>query len=675
MMSGCGTKPHQPSNLPPSDNSDNNQPEINNIPVTQEYLEDFNFKNKSRILRANRYWSTADEQLESLPIEHSDLVWESMEASGEISEDMAGVESEWVIGESIEPVFPTSPKKVVWNIGALPHEQPFEGEYIGTRLERNTEYDIHLSLGFPKENVASDHRAPSSAFHEIVCNNTEDLINMWAILVPADEFFDIEKDASIQPLEVNAAELRKSYCQSERDTRSIDFASAVFSLRTKGKYGEGTLSVYLYYKGRNIDIIDAWFGVGEDREHQLREQEKPLAAFNSVNATEVDASLSIYQFASGSKENYIRALFFIDGKEGGSPDYWTWRIKPNGSADKSLDRMFRKISINETLAKNGLKRNSKNLIKELFRYPYDGDKQKAYEAMKYFACFLKDSHAIENKKPSLYVNMRYADSKHLYPNYFLPLRMLWVPTNYSCNDKNFFYHIDDNEPGFFVGHQFDIFYPFQNNTTNNKNIGCIDTWTALIPPDNVDDSVLKKALEEKPIEEAWKKATGNYTVFFDPYEFVDTLDDADWDKNQPVSVFILGHHHEGEIYFSKDQCDTNENCITANSFVELPSHSLVVLNACDTFQPSLVNDIGRNDGVDTVIATTSPIDARVAIEFFRCLQNYMKQQHIETATRKLYDIMRDCMNPTEYVGIFENKDLSYIIIGNENIKLCSPWTN
>jgi hypothetical protein len=58
-------------------------------------------------------------------------------------------------------VAPEPMHEVVWNVGALPAGQGFTGNYLGTRLEPKTKYDIHITLGFP-ESGAATAKKPSS---------------------------------------------------------------------------------------------------------------------------------------------------------------------------------------------------------------------------------------------------------------------------------------------------------------------------------------------------------------------------------------------------------------------------------------------------------------------------------------------------------------------------------
>jgi hypothetical protein len=247
------------------------------------------------------------------------------------------------------------------------------------------------------------------------------------------------------------------------------------------------------------------------------------------------------------------------------------------------------------------------------------------------------------------------------PDYFLPVRMIWVPLQQLNND------------GFFVGHKFNVLYPFRYNT-GHVSTTCINNWVSLIPPEKK-DTVLDDALEVMP--DIWKKSSVRYFYYEKPAKFED---EAFSDRlNKQSAIFVLSHHDgKGRLFFNQNEAfevDPNTYSIVYTSFPRLAHPSLVVLNACESFNPSLINEIRNYTDVDTIVATTSTIKGVVAGRFYSCLSSYMTGSHQDMPVSKLYDVLQECMNSkTEPDARYLLKDLSYIVIGDENIKLCSPWT-
>ena len=300
------------------------------------------------------------------------------------------------------------------------------------------------------------------------------------------------------------------------------------------------------------------------------------------------------------------------------------------------------------------------LIRELFHAPgTEKDRQRAQEAFDSFSKFLVKSTAVGERRPSLYVNMGYADRSD--PNFFLPVRMIWVPLQQINND------------GFFVGHKFSVLHPFKYNM-GHTSTACLNSWVSLIPR-ATEDGALDNALEVMP--DIWKQKGARYKLYDNLSGFEEGAN-SDQLKNQPALVFVLSHHDgKGKLYFNETAFKgaPNINSISYTSFPSLAHPSVIVLNACESFDPILINHIRNYTNVDTIVAATSKIKGTVAGYFYRCLSNYMTDSLQNMPVSKLYEVLQDCMSSkTNPDARYELKDLSYIIIGDANLKLCSPWT-
>lgn len=190
-------------------------------------------------------------------------------------------------------------------------------------------------------------------------------------------------------------------------------------------------------------------------------------------------------------------------------------------------------------------------------------------------------HRNEEASPSIFVRLLPHSAEPL----FVPLGLMALPQPGGSKD--------------FLGFHFRIESPLIRQDYSRSR-ECIRNWVLVVPPENA----------QYPLNEARKSLKVPLDGFrgwrtFTAYDNLDQF--SDWLRNetgesQSTALMILSHHDKNKLYFSDSQF-----VVSANAKKLFPVPSIVILNACGTVKPGVLEFIRQfnEHGVTAAIATST----------------------------------------------------------------------
>ena len=446
-------------------------------------------------------------------------------------------------------------------------------------------------------------------------------------------------------------------------TPDFVFANLDIPLRALGKRGLTDITIAFAKDGIPLASVSAPVCIADDNTAQ-----KGCANSYSEDAYNVDSD--IIDVAEKGATTPAASLQFMPTAHGpvmakmnindDKARTYDWPLSVNG------ERLTRTLedTIGPNLGKSGatekgLYRQGLALFNLLFpdkREFDDEPSQKAVESAR--KAFLRLVNPVEGtdelrvSTPTLFI--RFDHSKFADP-LFLP--MGFMPTDPTSDNPDF------------VGFHFIIDTPLTHQSYETST-ECTSKWYLAFPFGNAGDDLLNKAMKQfKP--DKWRaRAT-------EVLDSVDTL----WPwiekgESPPGVLMLLGHNDKSGFSYGIKDTPVPAGVIGR----DFNSPSVAILNACGT------GEVGASDFVDrlntigkipTIIATNAEVDARMAGDFFSCLEQELTawpEDAKHTLAQSYFEVLQ-CLRDSkvdESGYPWGGRALKYMLLGNGNVRLCMP---
>jgi hypothetical protein len=215
--------------------------------------------------------------------------------------------------------------------------------------------------------------------------------------------------------------------------------------------------------------------------------------------------------------------------------------------------------------------------------------------------------------------------------------------------------------------------PIQSFAQSEK---CISRWFMALPMGKDKDTDLENA-GSRLINKirTWRDDDRPEKVFLDMVAFGDWLST---EEEQSASALVVLSHHDpvkNKLFFSQDGPGVVPLGVRRN-FSEA---SLVVLDGCKTGLSGLGNfpEAFNEKGFSTEIVTGTNADPFLAGDFLDCLGETVSQ-NTDPMGRLVSDIFFDTLGclgkrrETEDAEPYGPNALTYLLLGNGNLRLCAP---
>jgi len=204
---------------------------------------------------------------------------------------------------------------------------------------------------------------------------------------------------------------------------------------------------------------------------------------------------------------------------------------------------------------------------------------------------------------------------------------------------------------------------------------CITRWTMALPEPSGDtalDGAVKVVQDRFGTPNGW-----NATTAF--YRNIDALRQwlASPARDVDRTALVVTSHHDKDTLFFNDR----DRLFSREIARQLAPASLAVLNGCGTGEPGATDFIAElsRRGVGAVIATGTEVPGEMAGWFLRCLSDTLDaagSRGTPMTMAELHFTSVQCLRGKrpDQVGAkdYGARALSYLLLGNTNLTLCSP---
>ncbi|HEY5884110.1 MAG TPA: carboxypeptidase regulatory-like domain-containing protein [Pyrinomonadaceae bacterium] len=490
------------------------------------------------------------------------------------------------------------------------------------------------------------------------------------VIIPDERYFEpLTTSDRAKPLRVDLKRMRKALKKGVeitrepleilRETTDVDFSFGRVSLnlRTRLREGLGAVAIALWSDG-GIPIDELSIPVCVAREAtsaQICDSDAPLqdslsgidpiraAAQQDALGSRPDAALHFIALDSSTTVGVFRDNAWPEGK------YINWTL--NRSAEKTHEYLQKTLLPNFDRAGNEaeLIPVGMELYNLLFPIP------QAAEARAALGEFIRShaGRADDTNPPSLFIRVLSNNSDD--PPFLIPLGIMAFDRD---GQKDFLgFHFRIQTP-----------LPIQDYQPYTK---CIGNWVVLAPPANVSGT---------PPE--LNTARLHFSDWYDKWKF-QQLDEIhslikwageDVDEKTPASLFLLAHQDSNSLYF-EDSPRLGAEGIQRR----FKPPSVAIVNGCGTAAPGSSEIVQRLNllQVSTIIATTASVQPHLAGDFFSVLVEHLtmkpagKEYSLGVAHfLTLKKLRRTAPNGTTFP--YGAKVLAYSLLGNSNVRVCSP---
>jgi hypothetical protein len=548
-----------------------------------------------------------------------------------------------------------------WNL--LAQKKPYEPLEV---LKKSNTYTIVLDLSaleYPFKKITT--KRPGKGIIDLIIDKLTDSdeIKLSAYLLPDTKYFENPGTSKrIENLTINVKKIRDfedpritpgkimDHLRDKGKDSEYVFGHVELQLQTKenADSGWGSVAVVLFDKNskRPLDEIVTHFCIEKcDAKKKPKTAPTSLKGIDTINAADEgsslpDASLYFLEF-----EESIHGVF-CDNSDSSVQDLncFSWHT-PNNIA--SLNNTIKRIATDlDPISSETQLDNIGDQISSLL-FPEDDT---LYKRFKVFVSKKIEEAKSSPKRPSIFLRV-VTSGGQLAP--FLPLGL--ASFNYKEGQKAI------------LGEHFRIVSPLPVQSYSIKK-DCISERVALLPPQNITDIHLSWAI----------KGMGSVPALGGkPYN-----DLIDFRKNylqnpsiteMPTALFILSHHDNNVIYFeNRKQCSISAQQIRHH----FASPSISILNTCGTSVPDSSEFVYNlnSHGVETVIATSSSMDAFTAGKFFYCINQYLlaNKANRDYAVSLLFDDAIKCLweERNSFNTQIGANAFKYVLLGNGDVPLC-----
>lgn len=509
------------------------------------------------------------------------------------------------------------------------------------------------------------HRVAGEALKDWVLKSNAPDVNLKLLIIPDEKFF---KTANrIETLHIDLNRLRQAFNNGvdvplnpfellrANATRDFSFGRVQINLRTLGREGTGSVGIALWADGvMPVDELSIPLCVASNAEaakncETRQSLQDSLAGIDPVRAAaqrdasslKPDGALHFIELDSTTEVGIFRDNAWPEGQ------FVSWRLAQSAKATRqylqqTLLHDFDAAATDSDLSFVGL---------ELYNLLFPPE---ATEARKAFAEFIQRYQDRKDPAdpPSIFVRMLSDDNED--PPFLIPLGVM--------------VHDFDGQRDF-VGFHFRIQTPLeiQDYQPYSK---CIGGWVVVAPPANA--SGVPKELND---------ARAHFSDWFNTWD-LKPLDGMapfiNWaslnvSEPDPVSLFILAHQDSNSLYYQ------NSPRLGAALIVRrFQTPSIAVVNGCSTGAPgsSLIVQKLNARGVSAVIATAAKVDPDLAGDFFVVLGYFLTQnaagKEYPLGIAHYLTLQKLRGMPQTSASPYGAKVLAYELLGNSNLRICSP---
>lgn len=534
------------------------------------------------------------------------------------------------------------------------------------------------------------------------------------VLVDSNYFYDPSGQHRQQTLIVDAVTLSNFIGKASSFTSRVDVMSDLrekvrqkltpdyvlatldIPLQLKDNVGIATVALMLFTKDMvPIDTVSMEFAVGPQgiKTAAIDGKGLQLGALNlasSNNLPKADATLYFLEFREG-----IFGLLKteLSAKDCEDQSYCAWQV--NRSNSQTFSNYLRDTllnDINSAKTDEALANRGSQVTNYLFRPTNSGEQNNARGK----AALAALTNLVKNKTALGETNSEVAPTVIVYAVALSGEHPL-VPANLV--------RIGDGDAESFLGRHAKVVQSM-GALTHEPQRNCVDNWVAVLPPES-DDEALRAAHERLgAVKKKWQDASavkidssdGTMSCLQDWFEGKVNRSACKWDENgkknpfpEPTVLAILSHYDHNSIWF-EDKVHVNESLIQRR----FHGASLAFLNGCGTAaHPSSAMFIRtlKTQGIQTVVATTNPIEGDMAGAYYVCLHNAIKDgQHGKnyTIAHAHFDALNKCLwtspkmdkkgeTRKKYDKDGKREDekwgahaLKYVILGNQSLRVCLP---
>jgi len=500
-------------------------------------------------------------------------------------------------------------------------------------------------------------------------SNAPDM-DLKLVIIPDEKYFEpLATMDRAKTLRVDLKRLRRALKNGVKVTREpfeilkempeVDFSFGRVSvnLRTRSREGAGAVAIALWADGVvPIDEVSIPLCLARDAEgaekcdtdkalHDSLSGIDPIraAAQQHAFAMKPDAALHFIELDSSTTVGVFRDNAWPDGK------YVNWTLTKSAKEIRDYLQQTLLPNFDHATTETDLIPVGSELYNLLFPTP------NAIEARAAFAEFIR-SHPDRDdtsNPPSIFIRVLSNDRDD--PPYLIPLGLMVHDINGRKD---------------FLGFHFRIQTPLevQDYQPYSK---CIANWVVVAPPANASGIPPELTDARKRFSDWYAK--WQFKVISAIPAFIGWVG-ADVDETAPVSLFILAHQDSNSLYFGESPRLGSEGI---ERRFKIPS--VAIVNGCASGAPgtSAIVQKLNSRGVSTVIATAAKVDRDLAGDFFKVLADYLtmnpagKEYPLGVAhflaLQKLRRIAPDKIQPS-----YGAKVLAYELLGNSNVRVCSP---
>jgi hypothetical protein len=493
------------------------------------------------------------------------------------------------------------------------------------------------------------------------------------LVIPDEKFFEpLPSTQRAITLPVDLKQLRRALKAGVQVTREpfeilkgnpkagFSFGRVSLNLRTRSQEGVGSVAIALWADGTlPVDELSIPLCVAADakKAEQCKEGDGLQDSLSGIDPIRVSAQ----QRAFAMKPN--AALHFIELDSATTVGVFRDNAWPAGRyVSWSLGKSTKTIRnyLQQTLLPDfDRATNETELIpvgKALFNLLFPStDARDARDAREAFAEFIRSQTGKRDaaNPPSIFVRVLSDDRDD--PPFLVPLGLMVHDIN---GQKDF------------LGFHFRMQTPLQIQDYQ-PHIRCIANWVVLAPPANA--SGVPKELND---------ALEQFSHWHDKWEFKPITNipaliewaEEDIGEKMPLSLFLLAHQDSNTLYFANSPRLQSEGILR-----RFKTPSVAIVNGCSTSAPgsSAIVEKLNSRGVSTVIATAAKVHPRLAGDFFSVLGDYLTTDTSGEAYPlgvahflTLQKLRR--MAPSGTETAYGAKVLAYELLGNSNVRVCSP---
>ena len=559
--------------------------------------------------------------------------------------------------------------ELTWNAWAEPASPTPSFSPVPFLEPADKSYSLILDLAALAYGEGSDvfHRAARDTLKDWVLNSKTPDVDLKLLIIPDERFFKTTR--RIETLRINLKRLRQVFNTGidvprdpfellrENATRDFSFGRVQINLRTLGQEGTGSVAIALWADGvMPVDELSIPLCVAANAEAakkcEIRQPVQdslsgldPVRAATQREASSLrpDGALHFIELDSSTQVGIFRDNIWPEGQ------YVSWRLAKSAKATRQYLQQTLLHNFDDAVTDADLAVVGLELYNLLFPTPG------ASEAQTAFADFIRRHRDRKDpaNPPSIFVRMLSNDTDD--PPFLIPLGVM--------------VHDFDGKRDF-LGFHFRIQTPLeiQDYQPYSK---CIGGWVVVAPPANA-SGVPKELNEAREHFSDWFK-----TWDFKPLDGMGTF--ITWaslnvSETDPISLFILAHQDSNSLYYEPSPRLGAELIVR-----RFKTPSVAVVNGCSTGAPgsSLIVQQLNSRGVSAVIATAAKVDRHLAGDFFSVLGDFLtknpagKEYPLGVAHFLTLQKLRD-MIPKSGNSAYGAKVLAYELLGNSNLRICSP---